>query len=149
LLSATLIEGATTLPLCRDLWNAAVLIETEGEAPRPSAAPELSEINPESGLIGTESLTTVEADYFETLPGYESLREVSERYLSALSGFEGGRDQQVRAIAESILLPFAASIEDEEERRELLQHLAEVCGPAGLESQELEALVRRVRRRVA
>jgi hypothetical protein len=149
LLSASIVEGATTLPLCRDLWNASVLVETDGDAPKPSPAPDVAELDPEGTLIGTESLTAVEAEFFEALPGFESLREASEHYLSALLGFEGNREQQVRIITESILLPFAASIEDEVERGELLRHLTEVCKPAGLEQPELESMVRRIRRRIA
>ena len=149
LLSASIVEGATTLPLCRDLWNSAVLVDTDGETPKLSAVPDVVELDPESGLMQVDPPIEVEADYFEMLPGYESLRESSERYLSALSNFEGDKEKLVRALAESILLPFAASINDEEERGELLQPLTVIVGTVGLPTAELESLVRRIRRRIA
>lgn len=149
LLSASIVEGATTLPLCRDLWNAAVLVDTDGETPKPSAVPDVVELDPESGLMRVEPPIEGEADYFEMLPGYEALRESSERYLSALSNFEGDQEKLVRALAESILLPFAASITDDEERGELLQPLTKMVSTVGLPTAELESLVRKIRRRIA
>jgi hypothetical protein len=149
LLSASIVEGATTLPLCRDLWNSAALVETDGEAPRPASAPDVTELDAEGDLVRTELLTKTEADHFEAPTGFESLLEVSERYMSALSDFRVDQEQQVRAVVESILLPFAASIDDEDERAEMLRHLTDVCKHAGLEPSELEATVRRIRRRVA
>lgn len=149
LLSASIVEGVTTLPVCHELWNDAVLIETDCEVQKAWTTPEAAEIDPESGLIGGEAQTEVATNYFETLTGYKSLRGASDRFLAALSSFEGDPNKLFRALAESILLPFAASINDEDERSELLQQLTEVCNSAGFETSELMSMTRRIRRRIA
>jgi hypothetical protein len=150
LLSATIVEGPTTLPLSRSLWDTAVLIETDGETPKSSPAPDLAELDPEGDLIVlTGSPDEIATDHFDNIPGYESLRAASERYLGALAYFEGDEGKLGQALVESTILPVIASIDEDDERNEILGHLIESSKSMGLESAELIALARRIRRRIA
>ena len=150
LLSATIVEGPTTLPLSRNLWDTAVLIETDGETPKSSPTPEFAELDPEGDLVVlTGSPDEIAAEHFDNIPGYESLREASERYLRALACFEGDEGQLGQALVESTILPSIASIDEEDERDEMLTRLTESGKSTGLEPAELVALARRIRRRIA
>ena len=150
LLSATLVEGPTTLPVTRDLWSTAVLIETDGEGSRVSPIPEVTELAPNSSLMKSlESPPDLGANIFEDLPGYESFQDVSVRFLGALSYFENEQERLDLTVIETILLPIILSTDNEEERDEMINKLSKLNGQVGLSSSKWTSLVRRIRRRVA
>jgi hypothetical protein len=147
LLSATIVEGATTLPISLEVWNRGVLIETDGDTPLVSTLPEVSDIVCDKGLLGLpEKRIGIPDVLLETLPEYGPFRDLSERFLSALSCFEPDNKKLERAFLESILLPIAISSTSEEEGAESLARLSNATN--ALSADEMQLLARRIRRRI-
>jgi hypothetical protein len=115
LLAATLVEGPTTLPVTPDLWSDGVLIQTDLES--TSGVPtglsnDPSEIEASSNLLGAS-------------PSFEAsewIEEVAVGARAVASQFEGGMrtlgadaSALQQAITKCVVVPFLASIVDEEE----------------------------------
>jgi len=150
-ISATLIEGPTTLPVSRDLWSMAALIETDGSAPSalPSPWRETTELDPESSLVKpSEPLSDLVDEILEDWPEYGSFRDVFGRFFNALALFESDRYKRERALVESLLLPLIASLDDEEDRYKELQRV-KARELTGTDLLEPAVLVHRMRRRIA
>jgi hypothetical protein len=148
-IAATLIDGPTTLPVSRDLWNSAVLIETDDDvsSSSPLPLPESTELDPEGDLVNlSESQSDLVEALLEVLPDYRALRETSERFLGALAPLERDRSTLEATWVELLLLPLIASLDDAEERDETLRRVTQARGGT---PPEISALVRRVRRRIA
>lgn len=147
LLSATVVEGATTLPISLEVWSRGVLIETDGDVPLVKAFPEVSDIACDKPLLGLpEKRIGVTDVLFETLPEYGPFRDLSERFISTLSCFEPDNQKLERAFLETVLLPIAVSSTNEEEVSEALRRLSSAT--KALSADEMQLLARRLRRRI-
>lgn len=117
LLAATLVEGPTTLPVTPDLWSDGVLIQTDLEA--TSGVP--------TGLSNDPSEIEASSNLLDASPSFEAsewIQEVAFGARAVAGQFEGGlRTLGVDAsaleqtITKCVVVPFLASIEDEEERK--------------------------------
>jgi hypothetical protein len=145
LLSATVVEGATTLPISLEVWSRGVFIETDNDAPCLHTSPEISEIPSIRALSGVpEKQMGVLDVLLEAFPEYGPFKDLSERFISALSCFEPDKNKLERAFLESILLPLAISSTNDEEREETLARL----NTLSTDSDALQFIARRITRRV-
>jgi len=149
LLAATVVEGPTTLPMSVEVWGRGVFIETDGDVPFLSTAPDVSQIAPDLGLVGLPEMRTgIPNTLLEILPEYGSFRDVAESFLSTLSIFEPDDNKVERAFLESILLPLAISYISDDEREEALARLVKAAKTENADAKDLQLLARRIRRRI-
>jgi hypothetical protein len=147
--AATVVDGATSLPVARDLWAHAVLIEVEPCAKQAGAAGEASEVLFDSELLRLGSPPQALVDELvDAVPDGGQYREAAQRFAAALAST--GRDEAriKSAVIQSLLLPIVSALEDEEERSDAIAAL-ERLQPAGDGGGQLAATARRIRRRIA
>jgi hypothetical protein len=143
LLAATVIEGPTTLPVAPDLWSDSVLIQTdlEGADSLPTGlSGDPSEIDPSSSLFGSQASFESSEWMQDVVP---SAQAITGRFEGGLRTFSNDSAALQQSIAKCILVPFLASIEDEEQRRTQIKAVEKAA------STPVEAWVLSARRRVS
>lgn len=143
LLAATLVEGPTTLPVAPDLWNDGVLIQTDLEG--TSGVP--------TGLSNDPSEFEVSSNLLGALPSFEASEWIPEIAVGAhaVAGqFEGGlrtlgldAAALQQALTRSVVVPFIASIENEEERTARIKLVEKTAGSS------IEGWIATARRRIS
>jgi len=143
LLAATLIEGPTTLPVAPDLWSDGVLIQVDLEGTGGVATGlgnETSEIDHLSALLGTTP----------SFDNSEWIQEVAVGAHSVAGQFEGGlrtltNDVAViqQNITKCVVVPFLASIENEDERNAQIEVVKKTAGNS------VEGWIAAARRRIS
>jgi hypothetical protein len=147
LLAATVVEGATTLPISLEIWSRGLFIETDGDVPLGTTLPEVSDIACDKPLSGLpEERIGITDVLLESLPEYGPFRGLSERFISNLSRFEPDDQKLERAFLETILLPIAITSTGDEEVSEALARLSNASN--ALSADEMQHLARRLRRRI-
>ena len=143
LLAATVIEGPTTLPVAPDVWSDSVLIQIdlEGADSFPTGlSGDPSEIDPSSSLFGSQASFEFSEWMQDALP---SAQAVAGRFEGGLRTFSNDAATLQQNITKCILVPFLASIEDEEQRRTQIKAVEKAA------STSIEAWVLAARRRVS
>jgi hypothetical protein len=143
LLAATVIEGPTTLPVAPDVWSDSVLIQTdlEGAGGLPTGlGSDPTEIDPSNDLLGSEASFESSGWIHDVIP---SAQAVAGRFEGGLRTLSSDAATIQQSITKGILVPFLASIEDEEERRTQIKAVEKVV------STSIEAWVFAARRRVS
>jgi hypothetical protein len=132
LLAATLVEGPTSLPVSPDIWGESVLIQTdldEAQTGSVQALPEVSEVDPESELLSPSKFEDGGAsESFEDLLKSSSYREVANRFEGALRLVHTDAAILQREVANGIVLPFLASIADDEARASAVAEVQKILG---------------------
>jgi hypothetical protein len=152
LLALTVVEGATTLPITPELWTRAVLIDTDvpfvGKA--KSSRQNLSEITHDSELMKVGEIgSAVVARVLDSLSGYEILRDPAERFLTALASSESDESKLRKALVDSLLLPMAVGIENQEEREDAISRAGEILSQqTSEETAEFQTFAAKIRRRI-
>lgn len=152
LLALTVVEGATTLPITPELWTRAVLIDTDvpfvGKA--NSSMQNLSEITHGSELMKVaEMRSAVVARVLDSLSGYEILRDPAERFLTALASSESDESKLRRALVDSLLLPMAVGLENQEEREDAISRAGEILSQqTSEETADFQRFAAKIRRRI-
>jgi hypothetical protein len=137
LLAATLVEGPTTLPVASDLWADSVLIQTDAEgvsAPSlPAQVPaDFSEIDPKSSLIAPGNADDAPPnDWIEDIVKLSSACEVARRFERAFRTIQNDPSALQREVVNAVLVPFLASIQDDEERAAVTAEAKKALGPKG------------------
>ena len=153
LLSLTAVEGATTLPITPELWTRAILIDTEIPFVRKanSSRETPSEIARDSEVMKVgEFRSDVVAKVLDSLSGYEASREPAERFLTALASFESDESKLRKALVDSLLLPMAVGIENQEEREDAVSKAGELLSPQTSEEKAaFQTFATKLRRRIA
>lgn len=141
-LVATIVAGATTVPVTPQLWCYAVAIEFE-PGPVVLGATNPTEVAMTSDLVapGDPPREAVES-LIEAWPDCADLRGALERYGAALSRLYSEGPRVRAALLEGIVLPFLVSTAGEDEQEEALTKLA----PAGDTTLALAA--KRLRKRL-
>lgn len=153
LLSATLVEGPTTLPVAPDLWSDGVLVQTDIEDAPASSAPipgptESSEIVPGSALLSAAKPgPDFHSEWNDGAIAPARIREVLIRFESSLSGIVSEKDALRAAVAKAVLVPFFASISNEDERESMIEAARKLLEEKN--SEGLSEWVQAARRRVA
>lgn len=137
LLATTLVEGPTTLPVAPDLWADSVLIQTDAEgisAPSlPAQVPvDFSEIDPKSGLFALGNANDAPtSDWIEDIVKSNSACEVARRFEQAFRAIQNDPAALQREVVSAVLVPFLASIQDDEERAAQVAESKKALGPKG------------------
>jgi hypothetical protein len=115
LLAATVIEGPTTLPVAPDVWNESILAvaETDGDFTGPIELGELSEVDSSSSLLDSAPASDHLDWISEELPWLHGL---ARRMAGALAPLITDQATLKTALTRSIVVPYLASIPDEEQR---------------------------------
>lgn len=147
--AATVVDGPTSLPVARDLWAHAVLVEVEPCAKQPGAATEASEVPADSELLRLGGMPPAALDeLLETIPDGSHYREAAQRFAAALATTDRDEARIKSAVVQSLLLPLIAAMDDDEERSDAIAAL-ERLQPASDGGGQLAAAAKRIRRRVA
>jgi hypothetical protein len=153
LLAATLVEGPTTLPIAPDIWADSVLIATDGGeggqvGATAQATTELSEIDPKSALLAVGKMSeTAQGDALDGVVKSQSMREVALRFERALAAFQSDAVALQIEVARAVLVPFLASITDDEDRAEATSDIVKNLGAKA--SVGLQEAIDAARRRIA
>jgi hypothetical protein len=153
LLSLTAVEGATTLPITPELWTRAILVDTEIPFVRKASSSREtpSEIARDGEVMKVgEPSSDVVAKVLDSLSGYEASRESAEQFLTALASFESDESKLRKALVDSLLLPIAVGIENQEEREDAVSKAGELLSPQTTEQKAaFQTFATKLRRRIA
>jgi len=154
LLAATLVEGPTTLPVAADVWADGVLIQTDvGESPsflQTTTLPtEVSEIDPKSALLPPKASLGDHAstDALDGVVRSNDIRDVASRFERALTAFQTDPAALQVELVRGVLVPWVASIANDEDRAGALADIAKTLGAKA--SVGLQEAVEGARRRTA
>jgi hypothetical protein len=153
LLAATLVEGPTTLPLAPDLWADSVLIQTDAEGATAPAVPvqtpaDFSEIDPRSNLLAIGSAHDAPtSDWIDDIVKSSSVCEVARRFEQAFHAIQNDPAALQREVVNAVLVPFLASVQDDEERGAQVAEAKKTLGAKG--AVDLPEAVARARRKIA
>jgi hypothetical protein len=142
-LSATLVAGATTVPVSSQLWSYATAIYPEPSLPSPQSAPSSGDLPLSSELLAPGDVPTdaIEA-LIESWPDCRELRPALARLGAALTRLY---DKEVPRITEALLygivLPYVATALNAEEQAEALNTARD---PDGTLAKALRLLRRRL-----
>ena len=151
LLAATLVEGPTTLPVAPDVWADSVLVQTDvGESPAlvqsATLPPDVSEIDPTSALLLTSAADHASTDALDGIVKHD-LRDVAGRFERALSAFQTDPAALQAELVRGVLVPWVASIGNDEDRAGAVASIAKAIGARG--SVGLQEAIDGARRRTA
>jgi hypothetical protein len=153
LLAATLVEGPTTLPVAPDVWADSILIQTDADEvsaayPLGKVPTDLSEIDPKSNLLTLENGSdATTSDWIEDIVKSNAAREVARRFDWAFRAIQNDPAALQREVVNAVLVPFLASIQDDEERAAVTAEAKKALGPKGAVG--LPEAVVRARRKIA
>lgn len=142
-LSATLVAGATTVPVSSQLWSYATAIYPEPSSPSPQSAPSFGDISLSSELLAPGDVPTDAIDALvESWPDCRELRPALARLGAALTRLY---DKEVPRITEALLhglvLPYISTALNAEEQAEALNTAGD---PDGTLAKALRLLRRRL-----
>lgn len=126
-LAATAIEGPTTLPVAPDVWDASILVvaDADGEFIGQSEVGDSSEVDGSSGLLDSAPLRDPLDWVSEELP---RLHGLAKRMAGGLTVLNTDQTALQTIITKSIVVPYLASIPDEDERAEEITRLEKTLG---------------------
>jgi hypothetical protein len=115
LLAATVIKGPTTLPVAPDVWKDSILVaaDADGEFTGLKELADSSEVDGSSGLLDAAPARDQLEWISEELP---RLHGNAKRLAGALAALISDQSAQQGAITKSIVVPYLASITNDEER---------------------------------
>ena len=122
LLAATLVEGPTTLPVAPDIWADSVFIATDGgetvqAASTAAASTEVSEIDPKSMLLTLgKGVELTSGGALDGTVKSQALQDAGGRFERALTAFQSDPTALQAEVVRAVLVPFVASISDDEDR---------------------------------
>jgi hypothetical protein len=141
-IAATLVAGATTVPVSPQLWAYAVAFELDAVPIIPGAT-QATELPLASELFAPGD---VPSDAVESLveawPGSNEVRPALERFGAALSRLYTDGPRIRSALLEGIVLPFLVSCTDDDEQEDAVNKLVDADASA------LTALAKRLHRRL-
>lgn len=149
-LAATAIEGSTTLPLSRELWDRAVVIYVKSApAPATSRRPPLTELPLSSALLEPgepqeELVSELLGELAEAAPCAGGL----ELYAASLARFERDKAKLRAALVQGMLLPAAVTLSAQGEQDAALATLQEYTETGGEQSAARD-MIQQLRRRLA
>jgi hypothetical protein len=147
--AATAVTGPTSLPVSRDLWAHAVVVEVEAQPfTAPSTLEEPSELMLDSEWMTPGSTPTeLIKELCEAWPEASEGRPALERFGAMYGRFESAGKVRT-ALVESVLLPLAVTLEESEERDEALRVLQGLLD-SEQDRERLARSARRLRQRLA
>lgn len=140
-LAASLVTGATTVPVTPQLWSHAAAIYAEPNSPStPTAAPGDIALSSELFAPGDEPTGVIEA-LIDAWPDCIELRPAMSRFGAALTRFFDDVPRVTDALRNGLVLPYIATALSAEEQ-------AEALSKAGDADRSLALVLRRLRRRL-
>jgi hypothetical protein len=121
-LGATLVAGATTVPVCSQLWSYATAIYPEHGASSAAAAPSVGALALSSEFLtpGTPPAEIVD-ELIEAWPDCRELRPAMARLAGALTRlYDKDRPRITAALLHGIILPYVVTSLNAEEQAEAL-----------------------------
>lgn len=117
-LTATLVAGATTVPISSQLWSHAVAIRAQAMSPTPQQASQAGDIGLTSDLVTPGDVPRAQIDeLLEAWPDCAEVLPALERFGAALSrSYEGNRITE--ALLHGVVLPYlvtALGVEEQDE----------------------------------
>lgn len=115
LLAATVIEGPTTLPIAPDVWNASILTaaDADGDFVERAELGDSSEVDRTTSLLNAAPAHDQLEWISEELP---RLHGNAKRLASALTALISDSSAQQAVITKSLVVPYLASITNDDER---------------------------------
>lgn len=148
LLSATLVEGATTLPVTPDIWTSAIAVETDSCTGPRTESSEVFEIDLSLELKEMpDAHDGVSDELLETLPEYSPYSETLNQFSTALSCFEPSKSKLETALIESLVSPLLVTLNNDDSRESAVARITKGV-PGFKDSSEIEPLIERLRRRL-
>lgn len=129
-LSATLVAGATTVPVSSQLWSYAAAIYSGPSSPGPQSAPSSGDLPLSSELLAPGSVPTdaIEA-LVESWPDCHELRPALARLGAALTPLYDKDERRITdALLHSLVLPYVATTLSAEEQAEALTTAGDADG---------------------
>jgi len=122
LLAATVIEGPTTLPVAPDVWKDSILAiaDADGEFTESTELGDSSEVDGASALLDVAPARGQLEWMSEELP---RLHGNAKRLAGALAAVISDESAQQTAITKSIVVPYLASLTNDDERAEEIARL--------------------------
>lgn len=140
--AATLVAGATTVPVTSQLWNHAAAIHCEPSAPSQQTEAVPGDLNLSSDLLALGDVPSVSVEaILDTWPDCRELRSSLERFGSALTRFYDEEPRITDALLHGIVLPYVVTALSVEEQAEILNSGGDADG-------ELANALRRLRKRL-
>ncbi len=141
-LAATLVAGATTVPITSQLWSDAVAIYPEPSSPSAQAAPPPGDLSLSSELLALGDVPTGVVDALvEAWPDCREVRPALGRFGSALTRLYDEEPRITEALLHGLVLPYVATALSAEEQAEALSKAGDTDGA-------LAVGLRRLRRRL-
>ncbi|MCC6648411.1 MAG: hypothetical protein IT374_22925 [Polyangiaceae bacterium] len=141
-LAATLVAGATTVPVTSQLWSHAAAIYPEPISSSAATAPTQGDVSLSSDLLALGDVPTEAVEkLLEAWPECQDLRPVLERFGSALARLYDEERRVADALLHGLVLPFVATALSVDEQTDAL-------GKAADTDEALGAALRRLRRRL-
>jgi len=141
-LAATLVAGATTVPVTSQLWSHAAAIYPEPISPYAQAAPIPGDLSLSSELLALGDVPTGVVDALvDAWPDCHELRPALGRFGSALTRLYDEEPRIIDALQHGLILPYVATALNAEEQ-------AEALSKAGDSDGALSVALRRLRRRL-
>ncbi len=150
-LAATVTDGATALPVSRDLWAHAVALHMDRAPAGHLLDDSPSEVALSSELLqpGEPPLAVVEA-VIEACPYASEVDACLRAYASALVRFESDHKHVLNALIECVMLPLVVTLPEAHERDEALEQLQRLVPTRGDDGlPPLGDLAKQLRRRLA
>ncbi len=129
-LSATLVAGATTVPVSSQLWSYATAIYPEPGSPGPQSAPSPGDLSLSSELLAPGNVPTDAIDALvESWPDCRELRPALARLGAALTRLYDKEEQRItEALLHGLVLPYVATALSAEEQAEALNTARDADG---------------------
>ena len=123
-LAATLVAGATTVPVSSQLWSHGTAIYPEPSAPSAQSAPSPGDLSLSSELLASGDVPTMAIDaLIDSWPDCRELRPALMRLGAALTRiYDKEKDEQriTEALLHGLVLPYVATALNSEEQAEAL-----------------------------
>ena len=141
-LAASLVSGATTVPVTPQLWSHAVAICPEPTSPSVQAGARGDvRLSSELFALGDEPTSVIDA-LTDAWPECRELRPIMSRFGSALARLSDDEPRISEAIVSGLILPYVATSFNAEEQGEVLNKAKDADGA-------LATTLRRLRKRLA
>jgi hypothetical protein len=128
-LSATLVLGATTVPVTSHLWSHAVAIYAEPNSPSAPPLTNTAEFSLSSEVLELGDVPTGVVDaLIESWPDCSDLRPAMRRFGSALTRFYDEEPRVAELLLQNCVLPYVATALTAEEQTEALNKAGDKDG---------------------
>jgi hypothetical protein len=128
-LSATLVLGATTVPVTSHLWSHGVAIYAEPNIPSAQPLTNATEFSLSSEVLELGDVPTGVVDaLIESWPDCSDLRPAMRRFGSALTRFYDEEPRVAELLLHNCVLPYVASAFTAEEQTEALNKAGDKDG---------------------